>query len=138
MLQVYGIKNCTTVKKALAFLNQHKVAYEWIDYKKTLPNKTQIACFLAKFGKQTINQKSKTYRVLDKDQQTLIETFLGQAKLDESQNHPLFDDVCAIIKDNASILKRPMVLGCLCDKNATALALIGFDETLWQKVLLGN
>lgn len=135
MLKVYGIKNCTTVKKALAFLNQYKAAYEWVDYKKTLPDKTQITYFLSKFGIQIINQQGTTYRGLGKDKQTLIETFLKQAQLDKSQSHPLFDEFYAIIKDNTSILKRPIVLKTSLD-TTDDICLIGFDETLWQRVLL--
>lgn len=32
-LRIYGIKNCDTMKKALAWLTQQGVAHEFIDYK---------------------------------------------------------------------------------------------------------
>ena len=32
--RIYGIKNCDTMKKAMAWLTDHGVAYEFIDYKK--------------------------------------------------------------------------------------------------------
>ena len=32
--KVYGIRNCDTMKKAFAWLDAHKVAYEFHDYKK--------------------------------------------------------------------------------------------------------
>ena len=34
MLQVYGIKNCNTVKKGLDWLNDNKIAFEFFDVKK--------------------------------------------------------------------------------------------------------
>ena len=34
MVRVYGIRNCDTMKKAFAWLDAHKVAYEFHDYKK--------------------------------------------------------------------------------------------------------
>ena len=34
MVRIYGIKNCDTMKKAFAWLDAHKVAYEFHDYKK--------------------------------------------------------------------------------------------------------
>ena len=34
MIKIYGIKNCDTMKKAMAWLDAHGLAYEFIDYKK--------------------------------------------------------------------------------------------------------
>lgn len=34
MIKVFGIKNCDTMKKAMAWLTENGVAYEFIDYKK--------------------------------------------------------------------------------------------------------
>lgn len=34
MIRIFGIKNCDTMKKAMAWLDAHAVAYEFIDYKK--------------------------------------------------------------------------------------------------------
>ena len=34
MVQVYGIPNCDTVKKALAWLKENDVAFEFHDFKK--------------------------------------------------------------------------------------------------------
>ena len=34
MLQVFGIKNCNTVKKALSWLDGKKISYEFLDVKK--------------------------------------------------------------------------------------------------------
>ena len=33
-MRIYGIKNCDTMKKAFAFLESRKLAYEFHDYKK--------------------------------------------------------------------------------------------------------
>ena len=33
-MKIYGIKNCDTMKKAFAFLDAKKIAYEFHDYKK--------------------------------------------------------------------------------------------------------
>jgi arsenate reductase len=32
--KIFGIKNCDTMKKAMAWLDAHGVAYEFVDYKK--------------------------------------------------------------------------------------------------------
>ena len=34
MIRIYGIKNCDTMKKAMAWLEANGIAYEFIDYKK--------------------------------------------------------------------------------------------------------
>ena len=34
MIKIYGIKNCDTMKKAMAWLDTHGVVYEFVDYKK--------------------------------------------------------------------------------------------------------
>ena len=34
MIKVYGIKNCDTMKKAMNWLTENSVAFEFIDYKK--------------------------------------------------------------------------------------------------------
>lgn len=33
-MKVYGIKNCDTMKKAMNWLDENNIAYEFIDYKK--------------------------------------------------------------------------------------------------------
>ena len=33
MIHIYGIKNCDSVKKALAFFKAHDIAYSMIDFK---------------------------------------------------------------------------------------------------------
>ena len=32
--KIYGIKNCDTMKKAIAWLEANRIAYEFVDYKK--------------------------------------------------------------------------------------------------------
>ena len=35
-IQVYGIKNCDTVKKALVYLNDRVIDYQFIDFRQIL------------------------------------------------------------------------------------------------------
>ena len=48
MLHVYGIKNCSTVKKALTYLDEHHHEYQFHDFKKEPPTKTQIQTWFRK------------------------------------------------------------------------------------------
>ena len=38
MLTIYGIKNCDTMKKAFAYLEQQGLTYTFVDYAKQKPN----------------------------------------------------------------------------------------------------
>ena len=40
---MYGIKNCNTVKKARAWLDDREISYEFIDFKKTPQSADEIA-----------------------------------------------------------------------------------------------
>ena len=46
-LQVYGIPNCGTCKKALAWLAANGVVYEFIDTKEHPPSREQITDWVA-------------------------------------------------------------------------------------------
>lgn len=139
MLKVYGIKNCTSVKKALVFLEQNNQAYEFIDYKKTPPSKEKVICFLSAFDEQMINKKGATYRKLCDDEKMVITKVLEQVAVnDRVQQSELFDRFCDIIKNNTSVLKRPIVLGSekWQHSNDKHIALIGFDESVWRDMLI--
>ena len=65
MIQVYGIKNCDSVKKALKYFDKHNLEYELFDFKeKKVPCET-IASWLEKTDIKTLfNARSTTYRTL--------------------------------------------------------------------------
>ena len=65
MIQVYGIKNCDSVKKALKFFNQHRLEYQLFDFKEqSLPCQT-ISLWLKQTDIKTLfNPRSTTYRNL--------------------------------------------------------------------------
>lgn len=115
MLKIYGIKNCNTMKKSFDFLNQKSVSYEFFDYKKSVLSQDEFANFVATFGDKVINKQGTTYRKFDDETKVVLTS----------------GDVSAmyeIIKDNQSVLKRPMVIG-------DGVALIGFDEHEWTQNL---
>ncbi|UNU72925.1 Spx/MgsR family RNA polymerase-binding regulatory protein [Moraxella nasovis] len=112
MLTIYGIKNCNTMKKAFDFLNAHGVAYEFFDYKKQVLSQDKFDDFVQIFGSQVINKQGTTYRKFDDNTKATLETCNTSAMYE-------------IIKDNPSVLKRPIVLGKIGNAD---VALIGFDE----------
>ena len=114
MLIIYGINNCNTMKKAFGFLKGHNITHEFFDYKKSVLSQDDFAKFVATFGEKVINKQGTTYRKLD----------------DTAKNTLASGDVSAmyeIVKDNLSVLKRPIVMG-------DGVALIGFDEHEWGGV----
>jgi arsenate reductase len=60
MISMFAIPNCDTVKKARTFLEQNKIDYEFIDFKKNPPTKTQIKAWADYFGELPINKKGLT------------------------------------------------------------------------------
>jgi len=50
LCRMYGIKNCDTIKKALAWLNEHGVAHEFIDYKKAGVAESHLPDWAARAG----------------------------------------------------------------------------------------
>ena len=42
-MKVYGIVNCNTVKAARAWLDKRKLAYDFVDFKKTPPTQELLA-----------------------------------------------------------------------------------------------
>ncbi|AKG16790.1 Spx/MgsR family RNA polymerase-binding regulatory protein [Moraxella bovoculi] len=114
MTTIYGIKNCNTMKKAFDFLNQNSIAHEFFDYKKSVLSQDDFTKFVTTFGEKVINKQGTTYRKLDDTTKTVLTS----------------GDVSAmyeIVKDNLSVLKRPIVVG-------DDVALIGFDESEWSGV----
>lgn len=68
-VQLFGIANCDTVKKARAWLTAAGVAYEFIDLRNPPISKESIEAWLESLGEQMINLRSTTYKQLSPDEQ---------------------------------------------------------------------
>jgi arsenate reductase (glutaredoxin) len=103
-LKVYGIPNCGTCKKALAWLDKNGIAYEFIDTKVHTPSQPVIAQWVAELGSKPMrNTSGQSYRAL------------GNAKTDWSEAQW----VEAFAQD-AMLLKRPLF------EKAGKAVLVGF------------
>jgi Spx/MgsR family transcriptional regulator len=91
---IYGIKNCDTMKKAFAWLDQHGIAYDFHNYKKVGVTKAQLIKWCRAAGWETVlNRAGPTFRKLpDADKQNLT-----QAK------------AIALMIGNPSMIKRPIL-----------------------------
>ena len=84
MIKVYGIPNCNSVKKAITWLKDNNLEYEFHDFKKQGIDADQLKSWSAVFGwEQVLNKKGTTWRKLDpavqasvKDEASAIETML--------------------------------------------------------------
>jgi arsenate reductase len=72
---IYGIKNCDTMKKARAWLDGHKIAYDFHDYKTQGIDRAKLAGWVKKLGWEAVlNRAGTTFRKLpDADKENLTE-----------------------------------------------------------------
>jgi Spx/MgsR family transcriptional regulator len=112
VIKVYGITNCSTVKKARAWLDGRGISYQFVDFKKTPPNREEVARWCSKLGKDVVvNARGTTWRKLDSGTQSRAATQPG---------------AIAVLVEYPSAIKRPIV-------EAGADLLIGFDEETYEK-----
>jgi arsenate reductase (glutaredoxin) len=74
-ITIYGIKNCDTMKKARAWLDQHGVDYAFHDYKAAGIERASLEDWARKVGWETLlNRAGTTFRALpEKDKDALTE-----------------------------------------------------------------
>ena len=109
-MKVYGITSCSTVKKARAWLDAHGVAYEFVDFKKQPPARSQLARWIDDLGWETVlNRRGTTWRMLGPDVQRSVRDA---------------DSATAVMLANPSAIKRPIV-----ESGGEVLA--GFDEAAY-------
>jgi Spx/MgsR family transcriptional regulator len=111
MYRIYGIKNCDTMKKALAFFDQRGVEYEFHDYKKAgVPRERLVEWCRALGWKTLMNTKGPTWRKLTPEQQAIM----TQSK------------AVATMMEHSSVIRRPVV------ETPSGQILVGFDPTLYE------
>jgi arsenate reductase (glutaredoxin) len=100
-IQVYGIPNCGTCKKAFQWLQSNGIKYEFIDTKENPPNHQMIEGWVKSLGSQPMrNTSGQSYRALGdqkknwKDEQWM-EAFAEDAML---LKRPLF------VKDGMAVM----------------------------------
>ena len=115
-ITIYGIKNCSTMKKAFDKLTMLGLEYEFFDYKKQVIDKTTLAHWVKRAGiDKVLNSKGTTYR-----------------KLSDAQKAQMNQDVDAaldLMVAEPSMIKRPIVV---LDNEL----IIGFDEAAFEKLCM--
>lgn len=111
MVRIYGIKNCDTMKKALAWCDAHGVAYEFHDYKKLgVPRERLVAWCEAAGWKTLLNTKGPTFRKLPPERREIAS----------------ISAAVALMMEFSSAIKRPVV------ETAGGQLLVGFDTALFE------
>ncbi|MGH8768476.1 MAG: ArsC family reductase, partial [Burkholderiales bacterium] len=91
---IFGIKNCATMKKAFAWLDDHGVRYDFHDYKAAGIDLARLNDWSQRVGWETLlNTRGTTWRKLTPAQ---------QANLDENR-------ALRLLVENPSLIKRPVL-----------------------------
>lgn len=113
-MKVYGITNCNTVKKALDWLKEHHVAYEFHDFKKAGISDEKLQEWDKKAGyEKFLNKQGLTWKQLDPQVKESIKTDA---------------DALALLKQKTSMIKRPVI-------EDGDFLFFGFDENAYQRLL---
>ncbi len=85
MYVIYGIKNCDTMKKAMKWLDDHGIEYQFHDYRKDGVDEKKLRAWCDEQGWQTLlNRRGTTWRKLPDeikdgiDQESAIKLMLEQ------------------------------------------------------------
>lgn len=112
-LQVYGIPTCGTCKKALKWLDDHAIAYTFINTKDHPPTNVEIKDWVSTLGAKPMrNTSGQSYRALGEEKQTWTDEQWIDA-----------------FSSDAMLIKRPLFV-----QDGTAIA-VGFKETVLEQAL---
>jgi arsenate reductase (glutaredoxin) len=114
-LQVYGIPNCGTCKKAFQWLADRQIDYEFINTKDHHPSAKMLQDWVKALGSKPMrNTSGQSYRALSDDKQTWSE-----------------DQWVAAFAQDAMLIKRPLFV-----KDDKAV-MVGFraNEAVLQQTL---
>jgi arsenate reductase len=113
MIDLYGIRNCDTVKKARAWLDAQGVGYIFHDYKIEGIDEGRLSAWAAELGwEKVLNRAGTTFRALPE---------ADKAGLDQ-------DKAIALMLAQPSMIKRPVL-------DLGGRRLIGFREEEWRAAL---
>lgn len=110
MITLYGIRNCSTMKKAFAWLDEQAIPYHFHDYKKSGVPDEALRHWVRQLGWRTLlNTQGTTWRKLTPEQQA----DLTQGK------------AMALMREYPSLIKRPVT-------DTGSQLIVGFDPALFD------
>ena len=113
MIQIYGIKNCDSVKKAIKFFKNNDLKYTLHDFKSDPVSCEKVSFWLKSITLKTLfNARSTTYRTLK----------LKEKNLNEEEQ------ISFLCQENL-LIKRPII-----EYNNDII--VGFDEENYKGIFL--
>jgi len=111
-VQIYGIKNCNTMKKAITWLEEHNIAFSFHDYKKSDIDQASLESWLSKAPwDELINKRGTTWRKLPEESKENIDN----------------EKAIKLMLSNTSLIKRPVLL-------VDDTLHLGFKEGLYHSI----
>jgi len=95
MVEMYGIPNCDTIRKARKWLAEHEIAYVFHDYKKESVDRRKLTAWIDELGWEALlNKRGTTWRKLDD---------ADKADVDR-------DKAIALLCAHPSMIRRPILV----------------------------
>ena len=119
-ITIYGIKSCSTMKKAFTKLDELNISYDFHDYKKQGIDKETVTRWVNALGiDKVLNKRGTTWRKLTDEQKHAADTNI--------------DNAIDLLVENTSMIKRPIVEGQIDDKpQSQPILLCGFNEAEFE------
>ena len=112
---LYGIRNCDTMKKARAWLDDRGVKYAFHDYKTAGVDRARLERWIAVLGwEPLVNRAGPTFRKLPDADRTNLD---GRKAIALMLSHP-------------SLIRRPVL-----ESDTGTLLLVGFKPETWEQAL---
>ena len=94
-MKLYGIPNCSTVKKARAWLEAREIPYEFHDFKKEGIPVAMLRELSGLLGWESlVNRSGPTWRKFPEDRRAQVSDF---------------DSALSLMQENTSVIKRPIL-----------------------------
>lgn len=111
MITVFGIKQCSTMKKAFDWLENHNVQYSFHDYKKLGIERKTLEAWISNVGwERLLNTRGTTWRKLPEESKQNVDT----------------EKAIGLMLANPSIIKRPVIV-------TGESLLVGFNEQHYEQ-----
>lgn len=113
-MTVYGIPNCNSVKKAVDWLNNAAIPFDFHNYKKQGITAAKLNGWCKQVGwEKLLNKKGTTWRKLSPEQQEGITNQKAAVQM---------------MQENPSIIKRPVV-------EYEGKLMVGYDDSRYEQEL---
>ena len=114
MIELFGIPNCDTIKKAKKWLEENNIEYKFHNYRKDGIDQTMVSDFCHTLGwENVLNKRGTTFRQLD---ETTKDNLDGTT-------------VIPLLVDHPAMIKRPIL-------KKDGQVYLGFKADQYQSILL--